>query len=563
MQNIVLELSSRAKRGTRFENQARADASRRARRSWSHVAAPLVLGALAALLLLWNLSDKYLWQDEAQTAVLAQRMMRFGRPLAYDGVNLITVDQIVMEDNATLSERTGDPKAAVDYYIRRGDLKADTTWRWQPWGQFLIEGISLKLLGATTFAARLPFALAGILTVLMLYWFVLTRFQSPVMAWIAALLLVFNSYWILHSRQARYYSLSSLLLVLTLMAYARWQWGERWGATAFVVAAWCWFQVDYGTLWPVLLVLFLDALVAQRRAFWRPILVGLALAAAMAPFILYFQLWHRMSKPVGTWGERFQANLFNMNEYVVPALIVLAAVVLLVERWQVIGESERRLVIIALAILVAFSLWVPLAVPTSFLRYVIMVTPVACVLMAWVLVRGFGSRLGLIWAGAAVLILTPWLSKPLHLFLQRPPWYRSGAILKPELATMTSEIFEHQPDPNRMVVEWLKQNAAPTDEILINYEDVPLMFYLPNPIRGGVAAFRVEDDSKSPPDFVVLRRSVHFVHWPVFQRELQRYSWAPVPLEVPDVMWGNNPDPMAESQDPSTADSLYIARRVK
>ena len=37
-------------------------------------------------------------------------------------------------------------------------------------------------------------------------------------------------------------------------------------------------------------------------------------------------------------------------------------------------------------------------------------------------------------------------------------------------------------------------NAAPNDEILINYEDIPLMYYLPNPIRGGISAFRVEDD---------------------------------------------------------------------
>ena len=127
---------------------------------WSRkTVSPLILGGVAALLMLWGLSDKYLWQDEAQTAVLAQRMMRFGRPLAYDGVNLITIDQFVMEDTATIGERTGDPKAAVDYYIRRGDLKPDTTWRWQPWGQFLVAGISLETFrayhvgGATSFCA--------------------------------------------------------------------------------------------------------------------------------------------------------------------------------------------------------------------------------------------------------------------------------------------------------------------------------------------------------------------------------------------------------------------------
>ena len=83
-----------------------------------------------------------------------------------------------------------------------------------------------------------------------------------------------------------------------------------------------------------------------------------------------------------------------------------------------------------------------------------------------------------------------------------------------------------------MVVEWLKQNAKPTDEILINYEDVPLMFYLPNPIRGGVAAFRVEDDSKSPPEFVVLRQSVRSTLASLPPRAPTLFLEA-VPLEAP------------------------------
>ena len=44
--------------------------------------------ALGALLLFWGLSDKYLWQDEAATAVLAERLVKYGSPLAYDGTLL-------------------------------------------------------------------------------------------------------------------------------------------------------------------------------------------------------------------------------------------------------------------------------------------------------------------------------------------------------------------------------------------------------------------------------------------------------------------------------------------
>jgi hypothetical protein len=522
---------------------------------------PVVAGVLASLLLLWGLTDKYLWQDEAATAVLARRLLRFGRPLAYDGVNLITTDHFATEEASTIGQRTADPKTAVDYYVRRGEIKPDTSWTWQPWGSFVLCALSFEALGQTTLAARLPFALAGILTVLLLYRLVLVYCADRLMAFAAALFLILNCYWVLHSRQCRYYSVSSLFLILTLLAYLRWQQGRRWGSVLFVLAAWSWFQCDYGTVWPVLAVLFTDAFVAQRRKVWQPVLVGAALAASLAPFAYYYELGGRHAGQVYTWLQRWQANLFNMNEYVAPAVVVVAALGLLVWRWKGLAEYERRLVGIACGILLALSIWVPSVAPYSFLRYVVMATPLGCLLGAWVIVRLSGRYSELAFLGAAVWIVTPWLSLPLHPFLTLPDWYRNGMVVRPELGSLQAEVFGHGEDPNRDVIEWLRKNTAPTDEILITYEDVPLMFYLPNPIRGGIAAFRAEDDAKTPPSVAVLRRSFGSYPIPVFVREMQRYQWSAAPVKIPDKAWGNNPDPVAVNQ-PASSMSIFIARRV-
>ncbi len=78
---------------------------------------------------------------------------------------------------------------------------------------------------------------------------------------------------------------------------------------------------------PVMLVLFVDAFVAQRRRLW--------------------------------------VNLSNMNEYVVPFVIVLAAIALLAWRWRTLPATERRWVAIACATMLAFTLWVPLAAPVA------------------------------------------------------------------------------------------------------------------------------------------------------------------------------------------------------
>jgi hypothetical protein len=521
---------------------------------------------LAAVLLFWNLGERYLWQDEANTAVLAVRMLKFGKPLSYDGVNLLTNDNFAAEDMETIGDRTADPEAALEYYVQRGDMKADTAWIYQPWGQFVVAAASLGLLGKTTVAARLPFALAALATVVLLYWLVRRVSGSALMAGLAGALLATNAYWILHGRQCRYYSLSGLFLVLTLLAYLRWQRGSRWGAAIFVVTAWCWFQVDYGMVWPVLGVLFLEAwltaFVTHRRSSWQPLLIGVLLSATLVPFVYYYQLWDRRSVQNVTWLYRFEGTAFNINQYFVPLVVLLAAAVLLTCRWKTTPEPERRLLAISCAIVVAVLFWVPTVAPEAFVRYVVSLAPVGCLVSAWLLVRGSGSWASrFAWLGAVVLALTPWLAEPAYTLISAPEWNKRRAGFRVELSLLHSDIFGHRPDPNRLVVDWLRRNAAPTDEILINYEDVPLMFYLPNPIRGGIAAFRAEDDSRTPPRFAVIRRIVPFVHWPVFEREVFRYKWDPVPLKAPDVIWGNNPDPMGHFLNPDPPTDLMILRR--
>jgi hypothetical protein len=232
-------------------------------------------------------------------------------------------------------------------------------------------------------------------------------------------------------------------------------------------------------------------------------------------------------------------------------------------RWKSLAPAERRLVSVAGGILLVLMFWIPTVSPFSFLRYAIIAAPVGGLLTAWVVVQAFGSQpAGFAWATAALLIVTPWASAPLHALAPPPDWYTFNPRFRTEFSALRAGVFSHEPDPNRLVIEWLQRNAAPTDEILINYEDLPLMFYLPNPIRGGVAAFRVEDDAKTPPRFVVLRRSVDFVHWPIFLREVRRYQWKAVPLKAPDLIWGNNPDPMGQEENPAQEPDLFIARRI-
>ncbi|MCP4714021.1 MAG: glycosyltransferase, partial [Deltaproteobacteria bacterium] len=109
--------------------------------------ANLLLGviiALAAALLFTNLDNHYLWQDEAQTALIAATVLERGVPLGYDGKNYFSQE--------------GGAEYGPDYI-----------WKWHPWFPFYYLALFFGLFGVSTFTARLPFVLIALLTVVLTY----------------------------------------------------------------------------------------------------------------------------------------------------------------------------------------------------------------------------------------------------------------------------------------------------------------------------------------------------------------------------------------------------------
>jgi hypothetical protein len=573
------------------------------KQSWADLMIIIFITGLAGVLLFWNLGGKYLWQDEAATAVLGERFLRYGKPLAYDGTNLVTIDYYAAEDLSTIEQRSADAPSAIAYYTHRGDFKLDSTWIWQPWGQFLVAAAAVKAFGHDTAGMRLPFAVASLFTVILTYCLVARATSNRLIAVLAAILLSTNSYWLLHGRQCRYYALSSLCLVLALIAYVRWRRGGRWGPALFVSALWCWFQVDYGTVLPVSAVLFTYALLTDSARRRETFMTAAVFAASIAPFCWYYQMAGRMSVRACPLSELFFRHLFNLNQYVLPILVLLSAVVVLFLRTHCRGSNsalkkletrnskletnstfqirkamanlsppEELLVKTALWIIPAILFWLTMVTPVPFLRYSIIIAPVGAIIAAWAMVRGTE----MLWAGkqwrvtatasglALFLVVSPWACKPVSFVVPKDLRTDTGNAIRTELARLCSDVFGREPDPNRLVIEWLKMNAAPADEILITYEDLPLVFYLPNPIRGGIGAFRVTDDVKAQPKYAILRPSVWFVHQPVFAHELNRFHWRPVEnFRAPDIVWGNNPDPDAHKWDPAKPRTLQLLQRLE
>lgn len=491
------------------------------RARWRDLLTVAAVAVVAGVVLFWGLGDRYLWQDEATIALLGERMLTHGKPLAYDGRNLITMDTFRREEFETGRVPTADAEAAVRFFAERGDYREDTTWIRHPWGSFLLAGLSLGALGHDTLAARLPFAACAVLVVVLLWWFVRKRFDDPWMATLAAALCLGNVYWLLHMRQCHYNAPSCLMMLATLAAYLRWQGGGRFGAAAFVTASWLWFQFDYGSPLPALAVLYADAARASWPNIRRVVLVGLAFAAATAPFVVYYDMLGRST--FGASATRlhlFLGGVFYLNQFLIPLLLLVPLGWLLWTRRRDLSSPHARILGIALATTATTILWLPWVTPATFYRYLVHLTPLAALVLAWTAVR-LGQALSrglhaparsIAVALTLVLVVVP-LPASLISWLF-PLSFRgkidTGTWVRPEWVRYLREMSGELPDPGGEVIRAVAARLDPGDEILVNYEDRPFMFYTGARVRGGIPAFRVNDPSSPPPRFFVFRSTVSF-----------------------------------------------------
>ncbi|MCK6446272.1 MAG: hypothetical protein L6Q99_07765 [Planctomycetes bacterium] len=527
---------------------------------------PLAVFVLAFVWLAWGSGSRALWQDEAATALLGKSFFAHGKPLAHHAGNLVTMDDFRAAEEPALAAAMKSVDTALPYLAARGDFAADTTWIGHPWGSFVLAGL-VQALGATSdFALRLPFVLCGALAVLLLF-VALERRVGVAPAVCAAVLLAFNVYWFVHVRQCRYYAPASLGALATFVGYLRWREGARFGAAAFVSAAAAWFLFDFGSPFAALGVFALDAVGIARKRPRELALVFGALALLFLPQVVAFDLVNRLRPTDTPFSTRLAGLGFFVNQYVLGFLLAAAALGLVVFSRSA-GAAARRTTALALVVLAAELLWLSQASPYPFVRYVIGFAPLG----AWVtalLVHELGRRFvparPLVVAVPLVLLvaLSPVFSAPLSRALspEFDELCAPGRMVRAELAVLGAELTRTAPDPNRAVVEFLRPKLAPGDEVLANYEDLPLAHYLGVPIRGGIAGFRVEDPR--PARFVVLRRSVSWVHWRAYERALQLGRYRQLPLDAPDLPWGNNPDPPAHwSRFPTRVAPLTVLERV-
>src|SRR5438309_6153653 len=153
-----------------------------------------IVALISAVFIFTNLGRDYLWEDEGDSAVLASNILKFGVPKAWDGAAFLDSDH-------------------------GARLNSNLVMVLHPWVPYYLTAGSFLIFGQNTFAARLPFALAGWLSILVSYLFVWRITASRASAFCAAVSLVLSVQFLLYARQCRYYTLNMVLICGLLWSF--------------------------------------------------------------------------------------------------------------------------------------------------------------------------------------------------------------------------------------------------------------------------------------------------------------------------------------------------------
>ena len=429
--------------------------------------AALVLVALiAAFFLFHNLGTYALWDDEANTGIVAQGVWATGDTLAQVGDNL---------------SAWGDGLNLTGRYERS-----------QPPLQFYLCAPFVGLLGPTALAARLPFALIGLGTVIaLLLWARKAASSFEYAAWCVALLGSVSFF--LYCRQARYYAPA---LAFTLGAcWAYWSLLRGRGRRRELILGLMLAGVlisNYLCCAALMLSLFADYMLWGRTC---KRLSLRSLAALALPLLIVglpvLWIWYPLGRYAsdaldpseqGAWLRKARYCWWffrdaSVSQLVSGVLLVACPWLFRLQRntWHLRVPCAIGVYLLANALLAPQGGW-----DFAAIRYAMPV--VLGGLALTVLVSGAVYARSHA-AGVAVLLLA---SLTNVLYLDWVGGWLIGPVPKLMPALFIGELLHPQEEPYTPVAQWVRENVAPGALVVVGptYARYPLMYHAPQAVYG-------------------------------------------------------------------------------
>ena len=425
----------------------------------SNLFSVILIISLGSYFLLYNLDGSTLWQDEAETACVGRTIVN-GSPIpkGYNGLN-------------SFSQQRGQ------------ELGENYVWKLHPWFQFYWVAGSFSFFEETTYYARLPFALLGLATLVMVYYLCLLIWEDKKTAWYTVVFFLISVTFLLLSRQARYYAPAMFFSIYASYAFFSFLKKKKFALIHFCIATTLLFHSQY-----LFAMVFWGVSLFYTYLFHKPYLKKLAITILCLAIPNLIFLYWLLDTPYGTgfiignslW-EGLQTYPQFIFDYLMSPIWLLVPVgfyFLLKEKVQ--WNMEEKVLLFFFLLILVNLIGLLMLGRLVFARYL-------CGLVPFIfLLKGRFSF---------------WLSK-IHLGI--PLLAIAATISFSDFPRFIKELPKPEVGPIGGLVQFLESESTPNNRIAITYGDLPLKFYLPNnPIYGGLA-----DDLPSnldSIDFIIVR----------------------------------------------------------
>jgi len=463
----------------------------------------LVLLCIASALILANLGNQYLWQDEAQTALISKTVLTHGIPLGYDGKNYFSQE---------LGQEYGKN------YI----------WKFHPWFQFYLLAAFFAVFGISTFVARLPFALFGIATILLTYTVAKSLWKSRRVGVTAAVLLLTSVPFLILIRQCRYYSPSAFFSLLALYCYVKILERKRYAPAAFVISATLLFHTNYAYCASLLATVLIHSLIFSRDRLRTISLLSALTAAVNLPWIAFSGIPYDSTGVPLSYRITQSAEYFTLAtaKYIFPPALLLLPLVIritnLIRRKPRTfdAENQQRLALMILFIIITIGSQAAFS-RSPFFRYLTPLIPVCCMIMALILESGMRVHIGIGIAIIAVLVSTGHMKDYLY------------------------EVTHDYDGPIEGIVKYLNSHGRPNDIVAITYGDLPLKFYTKMRVVGGLTGEDLSPAKKA--DWVIVRKYIVTYRLAgvvqYLENNVPRYKYEEIVIDYPDTAFENRESP--------------------
>ena len=486
---------------------------------------------LSAILIFSNLGAASLWEDEAETALVAQTIPIYGIPKITDGTNYFYQEH----------------GKQVGY----GDI-----WAWTPWLMFYVAAASIKLLGINQWALRLPFALAGFLAIIFVYRSSKKLFDRQT-ALLSTLLLSSSVPFLLYVRQCRYYALVILGTVWAVDSLVHLKRSGKWFHFSLFCALFVVFHANYISWFGLLGSIFVFSFLPVMTRFRKSILTTLSLA------VLINLPWFALFKPLHEKTRDFDFRIIvetvifyveSINHYVIPfALVLLISLVLRVmpkKQNEPVLSRDQIMWICFLIILIIATIFFSLLGPARVFRYLVGMIPILIMLFSVLLIKLWKrSKIlfsliiaGLIFSNFFHVFFYPYVAH-ISPSLSR---HLKGKLGSPLISYIQELIYPPQGSV-KIIADYLNLYASSKDLVIATYGDMPLKFYTGLRVIGGLGFDALEEAKNA--DWVITRKvlvsdeDTRVMVYLIDNLDWQRYE--KINLGQTDFPWDNIPEPNA------------------